>query len=311
MWGLRKGAISPRKSRIAQLEPGPDPSEVTRILSAIQGGDLKAADDLLPVVYEELRCLAARKLSGEAPGQTLQATALVHEAYIRLVGSEDPGWENRGHFFAAAAEAMRRILVDRARRKMGLKHGGERERVDLDEAERLYKETLEIHKRVLGPEHPNRLTSMHNVATVLKRQGKLNEARKLNEETLEIRKRVLGREHPDTLMSMHNLANVLREQGELDEARRLQEVTLEIPKRILGPEHPDTLLSMMGVAVVLSGQGKLDEAERRQKGTLEMQKRVLGAEHPHTLMSMYNLAIVLRDQGEFDEARKHQQYSCP
>ena len=117
------------------MEPDRDASNVTQILNAIQRGDLKAADELLPIVYDELRRLAARKLSREAPGQTLQATALVHEAYIRLVGSHDPGWENRGHFFAAAAEAMRRILVDRARRKRSLRHGGGRERLDLADVE--------------------------------------------------------------------------------------------------------------------------------------------------------------------------------
>jgi RNA polymerase sigma factor (TIGR02999 family) len=107
-------------------------SEVTRILQAIEEGDRHAADTLLPIVYDELRRLAAQKLSHEKPGQTLQATALVHEAYIRLVGTEDPGWDTRGHFFAAAAEAMRRVLVDRARQKQSLKHGGRRERIDLD-----------------------------------------------------------------------------------------------------------------------------------------------------------------------------------
>src|SRR5215212_6682447 len=90
-------------------------TDVTRILSAIEQGDPKAAEGLLPLVYDELRKLAARKLAHETPGQTLQATALVHEAYLRLVGQQDPGWDGRGHFFAAAAEAMRRILVDRAR----------------------------------------------------------------------------------------------------------------------------------------------------------------------------------------------------
>jgi RNA polymerase sigma factor (TIGR02999 family) len=109
--------------------------EVTRILEAIQGGDLQAADELLPIVYDELRRLAAQRLSKHPPGQTLQATALVHEAYIRLVGSGDPGWENRGHFFSAAAEAMRQILVDRARQKQSLKGGGSRKRVSLEDAE--------------------------------------------------------------------------------------------------------------------------------------------------------------------------------
>jgi RNA polymerase sigma factor (TIGR02999 family) len=108
-------------------------SDVTRILNAIERGDAKATDELLPLVYEELRLLAAQKLSHEAPGQTLQATALVHEAYVRLVGDGPGGWDNRGHFFAAAAEAMRRILVENARRKHADKRGGARERVSLDE----------------------------------------------------------------------------------------------------------------------------------------------------------------------------------
>jgi RNA polymerase sigma factor (TIGR02999 family) len=110
-------------------------SEVTRILSAIQQGDPHAVEKLLPLVYDELRRLAAQKMAHEAPGQTLQATALVHEAYVRLVDVETPQhWNGRGHFFAAAAEAMRRILVENARRKRGVKHGGSRERVTLDEA---------------------------------------------------------------------------------------------------------------------------------------------------------------------------------
>ncbi|MBI3406962.1 MAG: sigma-70 family RNA polymerase sigma factor [Planctomycetes bacterium] len=112
-------------------------NEVTRILSAIESGEPNAAERLLPLVYEELRRLAAQKLAQEKPGQTLQATALVHEAYLRLVASperergEAPEWNSRGHFFAAAAEAMRRILVDQARKKQADKHGGGRLRVDL------------------------------------------------------------------------------------------------------------------------------------------------------------------------------------
>lgn len=110
-------------------------NEVTRILKAIDAGDIHAAEQLLPLVYEELRKLAAHKLAREKPGQTLQATGLVHEAYIRLVGvKKDQTWDSRGHFFAAAAEAMRRILIDSARRKARPKHGGERNRIDLDDA---------------------------------------------------------------------------------------------------------------------------------------------------------------------------------
>jgi RNA polymerase sigma factor (TIGR02999 family) len=108
--------------------------EITQLLNAIDRGDPKAAAQLLPLMYDELRKLAANKLSEEQPGQTLQATALVHEAYLRVVGEKDePRWENRGHFFAAAAEAMRRILIDVARRKQTLKHGGDRVREPLDD----------------------------------------------------------------------------------------------------------------------------------------------------------------------------------
>jgi RNA polymerase sigma factor (TIGR02999 family) len=110
-------------------------SEVTRILSAIEDGDPHAAELLLPLVYDELRRLAAQKLAHENPGQTLDATALVHEAYLRLVDGEDQRWDSRGHFFAAAAEAMRRILVENARRKKRERHGGGRQRVDLAEAD--------------------------------------------------------------------------------------------------------------------------------------------------------------------------------
>ena len=111
-------------------------NDVTRILDAIERGDPQAAGELLPLVYWELRQLASQRLAQEKPGQTLQATALVHEAYLRLVGKEDPRrWDGRGHFFAAAAEAMRRILVESARRKAGPKAGGGRERVDLDALE--------------------------------------------------------------------------------------------------------------------------------------------------------------------------------
>jgi RNA polymerase sigma factor (TIGR02999 family) len=113
-------------------------SEVTQILNAIVQGDRSAAEQLLPLIYEELRQLAAQKLAHETPGQTLQPTALVHEAYLRLVGDPAGGnWDSRGHFFAAAAEAMRRILVENARRKQAVKHGGGKRRVPLEEFHRV------------------------------------------------------------------------------------------------------------------------------------------------------------------------------
>jgi RNA polymerase sigma factor (TIGR02999 family) len=108
--------------------------DAARLLNAIAQGDPHAADELLPLVYDDLRRLAALKLAHEAPGQTLQTTALVHEAYLRLVGDRRDAWDNRRHFFAAAAEAMRRILVEQARRKRRLRHGGGKKRIDLEQA---------------------------------------------------------------------------------------------------------------------------------------------------------------------------------
>jgi RNA polymerase sigma factor (TIGR02999 family) len=112
---------------------GESPGQVTQILEAIGAGDKQAADELLPLVYEELRRLAAAKMAQQPPGQTLQATALVHEAWLRLVGSGRQHWESRRHFFSAAAEAMRHILVDRARKRQAERHGGGQERLDIEE----------------------------------------------------------------------------------------------------------------------------------------------------------------------------------
>jgi RNA polymerase sigma factor (TIGR02999 family) len=130
-------------------------NEVTRILSAIDRGEAQAAELLLPQVYDELRRLAAQRLAREAPGQTLQATALVHEAYLRLVGDQDPGWNSRGHFFGAAAEAMRRILVEHARRKSRIKHGGGGARAEV--------ELLEV----AAPEVPDELLALDEALTRL------------------------------------------------------------------------------------------------------------------------------------------------
>ena len=131
-------------------------NEVTRVLDAIGRGDPQAAGKLLPLVYDELRRLAARKMAGESPGHTLEATALVHEAYLRLVGAEDVGrWDGRGHFFVAAAEAMRRILVENARRKGRLKHGGDFQRQDLSA------------DAIAAPVPPEELLAVHEALTKL------------------------------------------------------------------------------------------------------------------------------------------------
>ena len=126
-------------------------SDVTQILGQIESGDSQAAEKLLPLVYDELRKLAAQKMAQEKPGQTLQATALVHEAYIRLVDQKTPQqWDNSRHFFAAAAEAMRRILIERARQKQSLKRAGDRDRVDLEAVEPVARKPLPYARRRLS-----------------------------------------------------------------------------------------------------------------------------------------------------------------
>jgi RNA polymerase sigma factor (TIGR02999 family) len=136
-------------------------SDVTRILKAIEQGEPQAADQLLPLVYEELRKLAASKMAHEAPNQTLQATALVHEAWLRVAGNENPAFANRAHFFAAAAEAMRRILIEKARRKRALRHGGGQQRASLDGA-------LEV----AGPVDDGELLAVHEALDKLAGQNK-------------------------------------------------------------------------------------------------------------------------------------------
>lgn len=111
------------------------PGRVTQVLKAVEQGDPRAAEQLLPLVYAELRAIARSLMAKVPPGNTLQPTALVHEAYLRIVGNEDPGWNSRGHFFAAIAQAMRRILVEQARHKAAVKHGGAQRRMEIDEAE--------------------------------------------------------------------------------------------------------------------------------------------------------------------------------
>ena len=136
-------------------------SDVTRLLQASENGEPNAAEELLPLVYEELRKLAAAKMANESSDHTLQPTALVHEAWLKLVASEDRKWDGRGHFFAAAAEAMRRILIDRARRKRALRHGGGQERVDILDAQ------------VASPIEDDKLLEVHEALDKLAAQNKI------------------------------------------------------------------------------------------------------------------------------------------
>ena len=142
-------------------------SDITRILDAIEQGDGRAIDQLLPAVYRELRHLAAQKLSREKPGQTLQATALVHEAYMRLVGAQGQNWKSRTHFFAAAAEAMRRILIENARRKRSLKRGAGLRRVELENATEMDDGPLQVDELLALDEAMQRLEEKDKVKAEL------------------------------------------------------------------------------------------------------------------------------------------------
>ena len=159
-------------------------SEATILLSAVERGDPKAADQLLELVYQDLRRLANHKMAQEPPGQTLQPTALVHEAWLRLVGSEHPNFENRAHFFSAAAEAMRRILIDRARRRSALRHGGQLQRVDLDEC------------NVAAPEADAELLAVHGALEELAKeypmQAEVVKLRYFGGQTIEETAQLLG-----------------------------------------------------------------------------------------------------------------------
>ncbi|CBF85153.1 hypothetical protein AN1580.2 [Aspergillus nidulans FGSC A4] len=173
-----------------------------------------------------------------------------------------------------------------------------------NEAEKLGLQVLETRKAVLGPEHPDTLSSMANLASTYWNQGRWNEAEKLGLQVLETRKAVLGPEHPDTLSSMANLASTYWNQGRWNEAEKLELQVLETSKAVLGPEHPDTLTSMANLASTYRNQGRWNDAEKLDVQVLETRKAVLGPEHPDTLTSMANLASTYWNQGRWNEAEK-------
>jgi len=181
------------------------------------------------------------------------------------------------------------------------------ERAAYASAHALYSRELEFRRRVRGPEHPITLTSMSNLAEMVRALGDLAGARKLHEEALAIRRRVLGADHSDTLTSMNNLALTLDAQGELAEACKLQAETLAGRRRVLGPDHPSTLRSMGNLASTLRAQGDLAVARKLQEEVLDRHRRVLGFEHRDTLKSMGNLARTLSAQGDLAGARKLQE----
>jgi tetratricopeptide (TPR) repeat protein len=169
-------------------------------------------------------------------------------------------------------------------------------------AETSHRKASSLRKEVLGPEHPDTLTSMSNLALVLGSQGKYEDAEAMNQQTLARREKVLGLEHLDTLTSMSNLALVLGRQGKYEDAEAMNRQTLARREKVLGPEHPDTLTSMSNLALVLGNQGKYEDAEAMNRQTLARYKEVLGPEHPFTLTSMSNLALVLDSQGKYEDA---------
>ena len=171
-------------------------------------------------------------------------------------------------------------------------------------AQLLLQQAMGIRQRVLGPEHPDTLASMNNLANVLDDEGHYAEAETLYRETLDIRRRVLGPEHPDTIWSTNNLAVVLEDEAHHAEAEKLYQETLDIERRVLGPENPHTLGTMNNLAVVLENEGHYVEAEKLDRETLDIRRRVLGPDHPETLASMNNLGDVLFHEGHYAEAEK-------
>jgi tetratricopeptide (TPR) repeat protein len=171
-----------------------------------------------------------------------------------------------------------------------------------DEAERLQKRVLHINESMLGPEHPDTLTSMSNLAVAYSNQGRVAEAEELEERVLEARRRVLWEEHPGTLSSMNNLAVTYSNQGRVAEAEELHKKVLEVRRLILGDDHPSTLSSMSNLAHTFSNQGRVAEAAELEEKVLEASRRILGEEHPDTLSSMNNLAVTYSNQGRVAEA---------
>ncbi|KAL7911448.1 hypothetical protein GGI35DRAFT_442817 [Trichoderma velutinum] len=172
------------------------------------------------------------------------------------------------------------------------------------DAERVWRQTVELYIKVLGVEHPYTLASRSNLAKTLYGQGQHEESKQIHQQTLEVRIRVLGTEHPDTLLSRTNLANTLYSQGHYIEAEQIYQETLELQIKVLGAEHPNTLFSMYNLASVFYRQGQTKEAERLFQKTLELRIKVLGPEHHDTLFTMNGLAIILYLQGEYREAEQ-------
>ncbi|KAI8666162.1 hypothetical protein NCS57_00840200 [Fusarium keratoplasticum] len=173
-----------------------------------------------------------------------------------------------------------------------------------NEVEQMNRRALEVREKVLGREHPDTLTSVGILASVLRDLGKYEESEQMNRRVLEAREKVLGREHPDTLTSVSNLASVLQNQGKYEEAEQMNRRALEVREEVLGREHPDTLTSVGNLASVLQNQGKYEEAEQMNRRALYSREKMLGREHPDTLVSIRLLASVLQQQGKYEESEQ-------
>jgi eukaryotic-like serine/threonine-protein kinase len=219
----------------------------------------------------------------EARGNTVTAREVLDKASKDIQN----GWSNDPELKAKMLYTMGRTYAS-----LGL----------YTRAQPLIEQAVAIQRRVLGPEHPDTLSSLNLLASVLRREGHYAEAEKLNRQTLEIRRRVLGPEHPDTLVSMNSLASDLWIEGHVAESEKLYRETLDIRRRVLGPDHSDTLATMNNLANVLSSEDNYAAAEKLDRETLDIHRRVLGPEHPDTLLSMSNLAVDLFSEGHFAEA---------
>ncbi|KAF8536533.1 hypothetical protein BDD12DRAFT_781369 [Trichophaea hybrida] len=173
-----------------------------------------------------------------------------------------------------------------------------------EQAEQMNRRALEGREKVLGPDHPDTMTSVNNLAQVLQSQGKCEQAEQMNRRVLEGREKVLEPDHPDTLTSVNNLALVLQSQGKYEQAEQINRRALEGREKVLGPDHPDTLTSVNNLALVLQSQGKYEQAELMNRRALEGYEKVLGPDHPDTLTSVSNLALVLQSQGKYEEAEQ-------
>jgi tetratricopeptide (TPR) repeat protein len=179
-----------------------------------------------------------------------------------------------------------------------------------EEAEEMDRGALEAREAALGAEHPNTLTSLSNLALVLRLQGKYEQAENMNRRALEGREKVLGKEHLDTLMSLNNLAAMLQSQGKYEQAENMNRRALEGREKVLGKEHPDTLMSLNNLAAMLQSQGKYEQAENMNRRALEGREKALGKEHPDTLISVYNLAYLLHNRQQYKDASPLYQRAC-